>query len=162
MAADKPIDFDDEARKLWARLNLDPSTKVRGAREWNDLDAIWRDPKTGGTIYVGNQNAAGNLAQLQQHAIARVVNCTSGFSKIKNFHEGKLSYFEFDIARWQLHVDKKDGSVGRFVAPLFEFIDGALAKGESVLVHCLAGAHRAGTTGCACLMWYVCAFVCLF
>ena len=37
---------------------------------------------------------------------------------------------------------------------LFAVIDGALAKGESVLVHCLAGAHRAGTTGIMCLMHY--------
>ena len=41
-----------------------------------------------------------------------------------------------------------------FVNPLFAFIDSALAEGASVLVHCLAGAHRAGTTGCLCLMHY--------
>ncbi len=34
------------------------------------------------------------------------------------------------------------------------FIDEALVRGQSVLVHCLAGAHRAGTTGCLCLMHY--------
>lgn len=64
-----------------------------------------------------------------------------------------------------------------FVDPLFAFIDDAISRGESVLVilfckiydiiciyyyyltivlkvHCLAGAHRAGTTGCACLVHY--------
>ena len=40
-----------------------------------------------------------------------------------------------------------------FLKTLFAFVDGALAKGESVLVHCLAGAHRAGTTGCLLLMY---------
>jgi len=30
-----------------------------------------------------------------------------------------------------------------------------LNKGESVLVHCLAGAHRAGTTGVAFLMYKI-------
>ena len=30
----------------------------------------------------------------------------------------------------------------------------ALSRGDNVLVHCLAGAHRAGTTGCACLMHF--------
>ena len=30
----------------------------------------------------------------------------------------------------------------------------ALSGGGSVLVHCLAGAHRAGTTGCLLLMHY--------
>ena len=37
---------------------------------------------------------------------------------------------------------------------MFKFIEEAISKGESVLVHCLAGAHRAGTTGCACLMHF--------
>ena len=50
------LDFDEEARKLWTRLNLEPSTKT--GCEWNALDAIYRHPTGGGTIYVGNQTAA--------------------------------------------------------------------------------------------------------
>lgn len=34
-----------------------------------------------------------------------------------------------------------------FLHTLYDFVEGALASGGSVLVHCLAGAHRAGTTG---------------
>ena len=30
---------------------------------------------------------------------------------------------------------------------MLEFINDVINRGESVLVHCLAGAHRAGTTG---------------
>jgi protein-tyrosine phosphatase len=30
----------------------------------------------------------------------------------------------------------------------------AIRHGGNVLVHCLAGAHRAGTTGCACLIYF--------
>lgn len=41
-----------------------------------------------------------------------------------------------------------------FVKDLFAFIEGALAKGECVMVHCLAGAHRAGTTGVSCLIHF--------
>ena len=41
-----------------------------------------------------------------------------------------------------------------FTNPMFAFIEEAIAGGESVLVHCLAGAHRAGTTGCACLVHF--------
>ena len=40
-----------------------------------------------------------------------------------------------------------------FVADLFEFVDECLAEGGNVLVHCLAGAHRAGTSGCLLLMY---------
>ena len=42
-----------------------------------------------------------------------------------------------------------------FIRPLFDFVDGALAKGENVMVHCLAGAHRAGTSGVALAMYYL-------
>ena len=38
-----------------------------------------------------------------------------------------------------------------FFAPLFGFVDEELG-GAGVLIHCLAGAHRAGTAGTACLM----------
>ena len=40
----------------------------------------------------------------------------------------------------------------KFFAPAFNFIDRALEKGNNVMVHCLAGAHRAGTTGVAYMM----------
>lgn len=51
-------------------------------------------------------------------------------------------------------MDELAKAVPAFVTPLFAFIDSALANNSSVLVHCLAGAHRAGTTGCLCLMHY--------
>lgn len=67
-AARKPagpnmLDFDDEARALWDRLNLDPTSRKAGL--WNPLDSIWRHPEGGGTIYVGNQTAAENLTLLK-------------------------------------------------------------------------------------------------
>eukprot|EP00798_Chlamydomonas_sp_ICE-L_P006340 gene6340-2965_t len=40
----------------------------------------------------------------------------------------------------------------QFVDPMFRFVDEALVKGGGILLHCIAGAHRAGTTGVACLM----------
>jgi len=57
------LDFDDEARALWEKLNLDPSSRKAGM--WNPLDSIWRHPEGGGTIYVGNQKAAENISLLR-------------------------------------------------------------------------------------------------
>ena len=52
-------------------------------------------------------------------------------------------------------MDDSDESVLAFSEPMFQFIEKAISTGKgSVLVHCLAGAHRAGTTGCACLMHF--------
>jgi Dual specificity phosphatase, catalytic domain len=106
-----------------------------------------------------------------------VVNCTHGVSKIRDYHAGTLQYYEFPISNWHNILTTNDPSQIQckclapslphtsihpysnlinlvFVDPLFSFIDSALSRGASVLVHCLAGAHRAGTTGCLCLMRY--------
>ena len=94
------LDFDEEARKLWTKLNLDPESRTGG--QWNPTDPIYRHPTGGGTIYVGNQTAAENFAYLQSLGITRVVNCTSGASRIPNFHEGKgIAYYTFTISTWQ-------------------------------------------------------------
>ena len=49
---------------------------------------------------------------------------------------------------------KDPASAVTFVQPLFDFVGEALENGQSVLVHCLAGAHRAGTSGILCLMQF--------
>lgn len=43
-------------------------------------------------------------------------------------------------------------AVQAFMQPLFDFIDEATSQGNNVLIHCLAGAHRAGSAGIAYLM----------
>merc|ERR1712113_1318750 len=79
-----------------------------------------------------------------------VVNCTTN---IECFHKGTLDYFTFDIAYWrrQAAISKE---LINFIKPVLEFITDVINRGESVLVHCLAGAHRAGTTGIICLMHF--------
>lgn len=42
--------------------------------------------------------------------------------------------------------------VAAFFYPLFDFVRSNLDAGNNVLIHCLAGAHRAGTAGVACIM----------
>jgi hypothetical protein len=147
--------FDDEARKLFARLGLSAdgggsssSGAGKGVRGlYNPLDAMWRDQTTGGTIFVGNQQAAQNANLLQQHGITHVVNCTD---TMPFYHQNVFTYYRFNISFWPSFGDVDE--LQRFLTPLWAFVDGVLAKGESVLVHCLAGAHRAGTTGILCLM----------
>lgn len=144
------LDFDEEARKLWARLNLDPGS-IRN-EGFNALDPLWKHPETGGTFFVGNQTAAANLGLLQQHKITHVVNCTDNMPL---YHEktGKIQYFRFDITGFYRKV-KTDDDAAPFVQPMLDFVGAALAEGKNVMAHCLAGAHRAGTTGCICLMHF--------
>ena len=148
---EEKIDFDKEAFALWKRLGLDPAKSSEDST-WRNMDAIWRHAG-GGTVYVGNQMAAENLDLLVRNRITHVVNCTNGWGKIPNFHQQKLTYYEFDIARWSSVVSDED-SLARFTDPMFAFVENAVRNGNSVLVHCLAGAHRAGTTGVALLMHF--------
>ena len=146
------LDFNAEAHALFARLNLAPGT---GGARWNDLDAIYTHPASAATIYVGNQVAASSLPLLKARGITSVVNCTAGLGALPCYFPAQLAYHVFDVASWQAHTrNGTDEGVAAFTGGLFSFIDAALARGESVLVHCLAGAHRAGTTGVLCLMRY--------
>ena len=45
--------------------------------------------------------------------------------------------------------------VRAFYKPLFTFVEDALRSGANVMVHCLAGAHRAGTSGVSCAMYFM-------
>ena len=145
--------FDDEARALWSRLGIDPKSTT-GNRGYNPIDPIYRHPKTGSTIFVGNQTAASTLNILTDANITHVVNCTFGIGEIPNFHASRLKYYRFPVSDWRAQLDRHGGDMEKFLAPLWTFIDEAGAQGTNVLVHCLAGAHRAGTTGCAILIRY--------
>ena len=75
-------------------------------------------------------------------------------SKKPSSPEHQISYLRFPISFWSRQVKDTDQSVLDFLSPLFTFVDAALKSGRSILVHCLAGAHRAGTTGVLLLMRY--------
>eukprot|EP00960_Hanusia_phi_P074212 768182-Hanusia_phi.AAC.4 len=54
----KDPDFDEEAQKIFAALGLG---KEGSSSRYNSCDPIWKHPRTGGTIYVGNVEAASNM-----------------------------------------------------------------------------------------------------
>ena len=137
--------------------------------KYNDMDPIWKDKRTGGTIYVGNEVAArGPADTLHKAGITHVVNCTDdmpNFCEVpETFHphpkagQTRVKYLRFNVAHWcsagvsRAEFPATDAEMAAFFRKLFDFVDAALAAGGSVLVHCLAGAHRAGTTGCLLLM----------
>ena len=80
-----------------------------------------------------------------------IVNCTTD---LQNPHGAKMNYFTFDITFWRRYTGDSEKKIPHFIGPMLGFIDTALGRGESVLVHCLMGAHRAGTTGTLCIMHF--------
>ena len=136
----------------------------------NKMDILYKSD-TGGHIYVGGWEvkirqtktgyvlifcfylqAAENLSLLQDAGVTHIVNCTKD---LYNPHRAKMTYFTFDIALWRKHTGDSEKKIPYFLGPMLEFVEFALAKGESVLIHCLVGAHRAGTTGILCLMHFM-------
>ena len=75
----------------------------------------------------------------------------------ENFHETnkEFLYLRYPIGtHYSSPFDMAtDEGILRYFCPLFSFIESVTSNGKNVLVHCLAGAHRAGTTGCAWLMY---------
>ena len=98
---------------------------------------------------VGNQQAAQNAALLHREGITHVVNCTDS---MPFFHEREFTYYRFNVTFWSMAGNSNE-QLTKFLQPMYDFVDSCVAKGESVMVHCLAGAHRAGTTGCILLMY---------
>jgi len=134
------------------QLGIDEST----IDSQGNLSPIFRHGG-GGSIYVGNVFVAQSLGVLQQFNITGVVNCTHGHGALPNFCEGKVGgprYYVFPISTWWTSINATNASVYAFTDPMFAFIETEISQGNNVLVHCLAGAHRAGTTGCACLMHF--------
>jgi len=118
--------------------------------QYRDLDAVWQHPETGAKVFIGNQTASKTRSILANAGITHIVNCTDD---MPNAFEGKdpsISYFRFDIYRYYSDLDlRTHKGVLHFFAKVFRWVDEAVANGHSVLIHCLAGAHRAGTTGTA-------------
>ena len=138
-----------------ARVNFDAAgKKINACGKYNNLDALWSSPSNGASIFVGNQTAARSLDILDKNHITCVVNCTDC---MPNYHQdnSRISYYRFDISAF-VHSPKSgdymDKEIKTFISPMLAFVMDAISSGKSVLVHCLAGAHRAGTTGIALLM----------
>lgn len=69
-------DFDEEAKKLYKKLNLpDPTVNRKNYLEFDQPDVVWIHPKTGAKFYIGNIGAAQNLKILQKLEIYHIVNC---------------------------------------------------------------------------------------
>ena len=135
------------------------------------MDIIYHHPQGNGRIFVGNDRAASNLSILQKNKITHIVNCTrpARGGTLANYfsNNSRYKYYEFPVACWQDYVMEDDSGLPirddnkkmlqlmKFLKPMFMFLRRAVLQGNNVLVHCLAGAHRAGTTGILTLMYFM-------
>ena len=141
-------DWDAEARKLLGRVNV----SLQSRTAFNHLDCIYQHPTTQAKLFVGNQTAARNVQLLQAENIFRIVNCQELTSC--NFFEqdARFEYRRFPVSRWRTEVNTDEDVIRYFEEGCHAWIAANLDEGRNVLVHCLAGAHRAGTTGVSFMM----------
>ena len=105
---------------------------------------------------MGCRTSASDSEILDAHGIRHVVNCQGLDSE--NYHEksSEFTYLRFPIGVASycspFDIDTNTGVV-RYFNVFFDFVEKVMREGKNVLIHCLAGAHRAGTTGCAWLMY---------
>ena len=90
---------------------------------------------------------------LQKLQIFHIINAQG--SEGDNFFERdkRFTYLRYGISE-NMYTSPFDTpeQVVAFFEPAHSFLDKALGEGKNVMVHCLAGAHRAGTTGVSYMM----------
>lgn len=120
---------------------------IRGKGRRSHMDPIYSHPVTGAKLFVGNQTAAKSESMLVAENIFHVVNCLD--SDASEIFRGRVAYKHFPISRGPA---QGEDVIEYFERGCHQFIEKALDAGRNVLVHCLAGAHRAGTAGVSFVM----------
>jgi hypothetical protein len=150
--ASRGVDYAKEGRELLERVNL----KLDGApARYADWNPIYRSPETNATLFVGNARCATSASMLAEINVKRIVFCQArGEGEMAFRSDPAFKYLEYPIGHWRstLTMSPKPIQTQAYFEPLFTFVENELAAGNNVLIHCLAGAHRAGTAGVACLM----------
>ena len=121
------------------------------------LDAVFTHAGTGASAFVGDIGAAANFRSLEERSAFALVSCLPARHKDPFASDPRFSYHRFPIAelcavlkRWEEFGGKgglPPGEVHAFFAPMSVFVNEALDGCTSVLIHCIAGAHSAGTSG---------------
>lgn len=146
--------YDEAAKEVMAYVNSSSASR----KHHKALDSIWKNAKTGAKVYVGNATAAANKRLLKRKKIFAIVNCQNTTSL--NYHEGKKQFYyhRFPVTTLAMNKEKQfdcatgAGAYNGGFHQTFEFMEEQLRQGRNVLIHCAAGAHRAGTVGVAWLM----------
>eukprot|EP00933_Yihiella_yeosuensis_P008887 TRINITY_DN11459_c0_g1_i1.p1 TRINITY_DN11459_c0_g1~~TRINITY_DN11459_c0_g1_i1.p1 ORF type:complete len:277 (-),score=31.34 TRINITY_DN11459_c0_g1_i1:104-934(-) len=157
------------------------SSRAAGRGLRSPCDPIFTHPTTGASVYCGGWSAVDNLESLGTRNILRVVNCQDPSSEnhfqqvrlLNNPESGAWDAVDpttadpdtlkktFEIQYHRFHINglehQKRKNHEQYVYDQFleywTFLDSGLEKGESGIIHCAAGMHRAGGASVAYLMW---------
>lgn len=120
---------------------------------YSAYNAIWKHPESGAILYCGNADTAKTKKVLDAIGVRRIVFCQTSDGACHFERDPQFKYLKYPIGMWrQSDSCEDDAGTLAFFKPLFDFVEGETSAGNNVLIHCLAGAHRAGTASTACLM----------
>lgn len=99
--ADENAEFEQQGKEIMMRrLNLALGDIVN-----DNLTPIWKNPRTGAVLYIGNHLVAEDATFLLNHNITAVVNCTrpglNGKGELPNYHEFSpynITYYNFPVS----------------------------------------------------------------
>eukprot|EP00928_Gymnodinium_smaydae_P097747 TRINITY_DN8925_c2_g2_i1.p1 TRINITY_DN8925_c2_g2~~TRINITY_DN8925_c2_g2_i1.p1 ORF type:complete len:702 (-),score=64.68 TRINITY_DN8925_c2_g2_i1:192-2297(-) len=154
---DAPFATSQSRQKTSSDARFDAAGKSAISKEeetYRPLDCVYEHPQSKAKLYIGNVHAARSKQTLSRFGITHVVNCQGADSE--NFFEkdSRMTYLRFPIGSWQ-HASDMDTNNGvlQYFSTIVSFVTKALEDGRNVLIHCLAGMHRAGASGVAVLMF---------
>lgn len=117
----------------------------------NKMDAIWEHPDTKAKLFLGGESAASNLELIRSNNVSYIVNCRGQNIPHSLENTAGLTFHRFCVLTSASVKTPKDTL--ELFKNFFDFVDEGLDNGKSVLIHCLAGAHRAPTATAAYLMY---------
>lgn len=103
-------------------------------------------------IWIGSYMSLSAVNTMKQNNITHVLSVLDVSSMGFKPEEFKTSVKENFVHLYLDVDDTEDQDIAQFFHTTNEFIDGAISKGEGVLVHCIAGISRSVTCACAYLM----------
>lgn len=149
-------DYAEEAHKLFAKVGISVDSADDGGdslRHFFKPDAVYKHPTSGACLYIGGQGPASNLQVLEELQIFNIINCQGRTGDLYFKKDKRFKYLRYGISEdLQISKLRTPKDVYDFLAPCHDFIDQSLASGQNIMVHCLAGAHRAGTAGVSYMM----------
>ena len=91
--AQEETDYAEAGRQLLSRVNLDQGS-LPAVQRYSPYNAIWRHPKSGATLYVGNATTASNRETLEEIECSRIVFCQDSDGKchfeVRDFRQAPI------------------------------------------------------------------------
>jgi len=127
----------------------------RSGNDWDhrEMDAVWEHPLTKAKVFIGGIAAAQNAHLLRSHSVSCIVNCQGEGTPHPLEGSAGFNFLRMPINAARSIPSEDTNALWEFYEQFLSFVDEGTSRGESVLIHCLAGAHRAPTATGVFLLW---------